>query len=154
MISGNPSKQESRPRAWLVAAFVVAASAAHAQSAPAASDAGAPIGSGDTAGQSDTDLAKKIQNPIGDLYSFPFQNNTNFGFGPHGGTQDVLNVQPVIPIHITPDWNIITRTILPLAWTPDLSPGRSTRRSPASADRLRFDPRDHRRDPLTSDKHI
>jgi hypothetical protein len=32
----------------------------------------------DTAGQSNSDLAKKIQNPIGDLYSFPFQSNTNF----------------------------------------------------------------------------
>ena len=47
-----------------------------------------------------TELAKKLQNPIGDLYSFPFQNNTNFNTGPHKGTQDILNVQPVIPIHI------------------------------------------------------
>ena len=67
----------------------------------------------DATGESATDLAKKIQNPIGDLYSFPFQSNTNFGYGPEGGTQEVLNIQPVIPIHITPDWNIITRTILP-----------------------------------------
>jgi hypothetical protein len=34
-----------------------------------------------------TALAKKLQNPIGDLYSFPFQNNTNFNTGPHKGTQ-------------------------------------------------------------------
>ena len=60
----------------------------HAQTAPPAG--GSP--GDDTAGQSDTDLAKKIQNPIGDLYSFPFQNNTNFGYGPHGGTQNVLNI--------------------------------------------------------------
>ena len=76
----------------------------------------------DTAGQSTTDLAKKLQNPIGDLYSFPFQSNTNFGFGPHGGTQEILNVQPVIPIHVNEDWNVITRTILPVVWNPDLSP--------------------------------
>jgi len=75
--------------------------------------------------QSDTDLAKKIQNPIGDLYSFPFQNNANFGAGPHGGVQDVLNIQPVIPLHVAPDWNVITRTILPLVWSPDLSPAPS-----------------------------
>jgi len=70
-----------------------------------------------TAASSDDDataLAKKLQNPIGDLYSFPFQNNTNFNTGPHKGTQDILNVQPVIPIHINPDWTVITRTILPL----------------------------------------
>ena len=114
----------SRRIALLIGASLFAATAVHAQSAPALADAPAQsAGPGsDTEGQSATDLAKKIQNPIGDLYSFPFQNNANFGFGPHGGTQDVLNVQPVIPIHIAPDWNIITRTILPLVWMPDLSP--------------------------------
>lgn len=72
----------------------------------------------DSSPESATALAKKLQNPIGDLYSFPFQNNTNFNTGPHKGTQDILNVQPVIPIHITEDWNVITRTILPLIWQP------------------------------------
>jgi hypothetical protein len=125
MAGGKTLTKRSWRRAWLGFIFVAVASAAHAQSAPpAVSDAGASVG-GDTAGQSDSDLAKKIQNPIGDLYSFPFQNNTNFGFGPHGGTQDVLNIQPVIPLHVTPDWNVITRTILPLVWTPDLSPAPS-----------------------------
>ena len=69
-----------------------------------------------------SDLAKKLQNPIGDLYSFPFQGNTNFGVGPHNGAQEILNVQPVIPIHVNEDWNVITRTILPLVWNPDMSP--------------------------------
>jgi hypothetical protein len=69
-----------------------------------------------------TALAKKLQNPIGDLYSFPFQNNANFNYGPKKGTQDILNVQPVIPIHINEDWNVITRTILPLIWQPSLQP--------------------------------
>ena len=72
-----------------------------------------------------TALAKKLQNPIGDLYSFPFQNNTNFNTGPHKGTQDILNVQPVIPIHINEDWNVITRTILPLIWQPSLQPAQT-----------------------------
>ena len=74
---------------------------------------------------SDTVLAKKLQNPIGDLYSFPFQNNTNFNYGPHKGTQDILNVQPVIPIHINEDWTVITRTILPLIWQPSLQPAKT-----------------------------
>jgi hypothetical protein len=72
-----------------------------------------------------TTLAKKLQNPIGDLYSFPFQNNTNFNYGPNKGTQDILNVQPVIPIHLNPDWNVITRTILPFIWQPSLQPART-----------------------------
>jgi len=88
----------------------------------AASDDSAYAPGDDRAGQSASDLAKKIQNPIGDLYSFPFQNNTNFDAGPRGGVQNILNIQPVIPIHITADWNIITRTILPVVWNPDLAP--------------------------------
>jgi hypothetical protein len=82
-------------------------------------------GDRDGSPDNDTALAKKLQNPIGDLYSFPFQNNTNFNYGPHKGTQDILNVQPVIPIHITEDWNIITRTILPLIWQPSLQPAQT-----------------------------
>ena len=72
-----------------------------------------------------TALAKKLQNPIGDLYSFPFQNNTNFNVGPNKGTQNILNVQPVIPIHINEDWNVITRTVLPVIWQPSMQPARS-----------------------------
>jgi hypothetical protein len=70
-------------------------------------------------------LAKKLQNPIGDLYSIPFQNNINFDTGPNKGTQDILNIQPVIPIHVNDDWNVITRTILPLVWSPSYQPAQS-----------------------------
>jgi len=73
-----------------------------------------------------TELAKQLQNPIGNLYSFPFQSNTNFRFGPNRGTQEILNVQPVIPIHVNDDWNIITRTILPLIWQPSMQPDADT----------------------------
>src|SRR5471030_3472929 len=66
------------------------------------------------------ELAKLAQNPIGNLISVPFQNNTNFNYGPDRGTQDILNIQPVIPIHLNSDWNLITRTILPMIWQPSL----------------------------------
>ena len=79
----------------------------------------------DTANESASDLAKKLQNPVGDLYSFPFQSNTNFNYGPNKGTQEILNIQPVIPIHVNQDWNIITRTILPLIWQPSLQPAQT-----------------------------
>ena len=72
------------------------------------------------------ELAKLAQNPVGNLISVPFQNNANFNFGPEKGTQDVLNIQPVVPLHIDKDWNIITRTILPVVWMPALSPTRSS----------------------------
>ena len=49
-------------------------------------------------------------------YAVPFQNNTNFNVGPLSGTQNILNIQPVIPIEIDKDWNVTTRTIVPLIW--------------------------------------
>ena len=68
------------------------------------------------------ELAKLAQNPVGNLISLPFQNNTNLNFGPEKGTQNILNIQPVIPISVSPDWNIITRTIMPVIWSPALGP--------------------------------
>jgi len=69
------------------------------------------------------DLAKKTQNPLSNLISLPFQNNTNFGIGPDDEIQNVLNIQPVIPISINKDWNLITRTIIPLIWQPSFYTG-------------------------------
>jgi hypothetical protein len=68
------------------------------------------------------ELAKLAQNPIGNLVSVPFQNNTNLNAGPEKGTQNILNIQPVIPISVNSDWNIITRTILPVISMPALGP--------------------------------
>jgi len=64
-------------------------------------------------------LAKAAQNPVANMISFPIQNNTNFGIGPYSRDQNVLNFQPVIPLHITKNWNLITRTILPVIWQPN-----------------------------------
>lgn len=69
------------------------------------------------------DLAKLAQNPVGNVISVPFQNSTNLNVGPDKGTQNILNIQPVIPISISRDWNIITRTVLPVISTPSLGPG-------------------------------
>ncbi len=66
------------------------------------------------AAMSAEELAKLAQNPVGNLISVPFQNNTNFNVGPLSGTQNILNIQPVIPISVNSDWNIITRTIIPV----------------------------------------
>ena len=68
------------------------------------------------------DLAKLAQNPVGNLISLPFQNNTNLNYGPGNGTQNILNIQPVIPISVNDDWNIITRTIVPVVSMPSLGP--------------------------------
>ncbi|HOC46707.1 MAG TPA: hypothetical protein PKM26_08905 [Syntrophorhabdaceae bacterium] len=62
----------------------------------------------------ETELAKKTQNPVADLISIPFQYNINFGYGPRNNTQSILNIQPVIPFNINREWNVITRTIIPV----------------------------------------
>jgi hypothetical protein len=70
------------------------------------------------ADESEEDLAKKVQNPVADLISVPFQNNFNFNVGPEDDLQYMLNIQPVVPIHLSKDWNLITRTILPIISQP------------------------------------
>lgn len=72
---------------------------------------------------SDTDLAKKTQNPLSDLISVPFQNNFNFGVGPGDDLQYVLNIQPVYPMRLTDNWNLINRVIAPIIYQPELAPG-------------------------------
>jgi len=73
--------------------------------------------------QSQADLAKAAQNPIANLISLPLQNNTNFGIGPDDETQNILNIQPVWPFSLGEDWNLITRTILPVISQPDVLTG-------------------------------
>jgi hypothetical protein len=75
------------------------------------------------ADESETELGKKTQNPVADLISMPFQSNFYFDSGTKDATVYVLNVQPVIPFHLTVDWNLITRTILPVINEPSLFPG-------------------------------
>ena len=60
------------------------------------------------------DLAKKTQNPVGDLVSVPFQFNFNGGGGLEDGTFFNLNIQPVIPFKLTDNWTAIARTIIPV----------------------------------------
>ena len=73
--------------------------------------------------QNSQDLAKATQNPISNLISLPFQNNTNFGIGPDDETQNILNIQPVWPFSINENWNLITRTILPVISQPGILTG-------------------------------
>jgi hypothetical protein len=63
-------------------------------------------------------LQKATQNPVSNLISVPLQNNTNFGMNPGNRNQDVLNIQPVIPIGISKDWNLLVRWIAPIIYQP------------------------------------
>ncbi|WP_421696693.1 transporter [Aestuariivirga sp.] len=70
------------------------------------------------------ELAKQLANPVADLISVPFQGNYNSGLGPaEDGNQTYINVQPVIPFTLNKDWNLISRTILPVITQDDIFPG-------------------------------
>jgi hypothetical protein len=60
------------------------------------------------------ELAKKLSNPVASLISIPFQSNFDFGMGSGSGWRYTLNFQPVIPVVLSPKWNLISRTILPI----------------------------------------
>src|SRR5208283_4650346 len=63
-------------------------------------------------------LQKATQNPVASLISVPIQNNNNFGVNPGYRNQDILNIQPVIPIGISKDWNLLVRWIAPIIYQP------------------------------------
>jgi hypothetical protein len=70
------------------------------------------------------DLAQKLSNPVSDLISVPLQLNYDEGIGLGGnGSSWNLNLQPVVPISLNADWNIISRTIVPLVSTDGIPAG-------------------------------
>ncbi len=80
-------------------------------------------GSAHAADAGSDDLVEQTQNPVANLISVPFQSNFNFDAGKTGKMVYVLNIQPVIPISLNEDWNLITRTIIPVINQPNLRPG-------------------------------
>jgi hypothetical protein len=70
------------------------------------------------------ELAKKLANPVASLISVPLQYNYDANYGPDDkGSKSVLNIQPVWPFSLGKEWNLITRTIIPLVSQHDIPPG-------------------------------
>jgi hypothetical protein len=69
-------------------------------------------------------LAKQLANPVAALISVPFQLNYDRAIGPaRSGDRWTLNAQPVIPFELNDDWNIISRTIVPVVRQAEVFPG-------------------------------
>ncbi|HEY7640350.1 MAG TPA: transporter [Steroidobacteraceae bacterium] len=74
--------------------------------------------------QNTDEMAKQVANPIASLTSVPVQFNDEYDAGVDGeGHRQRINVQPVIPISIGEDWNLISRTIVPIIRQEDMFPG-------------------------------
>ena len=72
------------------------------------------------------ELAKQLQNPVASLISVPFQSNFEFNLGPNDdGFRYTMNFQPVIPVSLSKDLNLIIRTIVPVIDQTDVIPGTS-----------------------------
>jgi len=61
------------------------------------------------------ELAQKLQNPIADIIILPIQYNYDMDIGPNDdGSRHLTNIQPVYPFRLNEDWNLISRTIIPV----------------------------------------
>jgi hypothetical protein len=127
VLAGSSGCAASNPRAssdaitishWNVASAGAAAALAP-QAGPGAQDKKPASGSDAEA------LAKQLNNPIADLISVPFQLNRDQNLGRADGDRWTLNVQPVVPFSLSPDSNLISRTILPVISQDDIPPGES-----------------------------
>jgi len=72
----------------------------------------------------DAGLAQELTNPLADLMTIPIQMNYDRDIGPlDDGWKLQTNIQPVIPFSLTDDWNLISRTIVPVIYQDDIFPG-------------------------------
>jgi hypothetical protein len=113
------SYMRGRRRLTTLAAFIFCALPLLAQDTPVAPE-GTQVATEQTpAAAANADaLRKAAQNPVASLISVPIQNNNNGGIDPGNRTQDVVNIQPVIPVKVNDNWNLIIRWITPIIYQP------------------------------------
>ena len=92
-------------------------------SSPASSTASTNTDSEDAGAAAAKDA---VQNPLVTTISVPFQNNTFFNVGSYRRTENGLLLEPVIPCKLSENWNLITRTIVPVIYQPLVSPSQGS----------------------------
>src|SRR5271163_1545528 len=106
-------------RFMTVAAFLLLSVPLIAQDTPIGPEGTQVATEATPAAATNTDaLRNAAQNPVANLISVPVQENWNFGIGPDDRTQNILNIQPVIPLSVGKNWNLITRWIMPIVYQP------------------------------------
>lgn len=73
----------------------------------------APAADDENQGTSATELNKELTNPVSSLWSLSIQQN-NYHLDRPDRWQSNLQFQPVLPIALTKDWNLITRPVFQL----------------------------------------
>jgi hypothetical protein len=119
--------KRSRLVAVLTAMFLASQTGAFAAGSPNVNANGTALEEAtEPGGDKDAELAKQLQNPVASLISVPFQHTFEFNLGPNDdGFKYTLNFQPVIPVSLSKDWNLIIRTIVPIISQDDVIPGTS-----------------------------
>jgi hypothetical protein len=107
------TRQESKTTVFTTLGLL--ALAALSPSPAQAADDPAPGAGPEVAKLSDADLAKELQNPVGGLISVPLESRLDFG--PGSTLRYTLNFQPVVPFEVTPNWLVVSRTILPFIYS-------------------------------------
>ena len=95
---------------WTFLKFIIACSCAFLMLAAATAVRADAIDP--TENSSVDDLARASQNPVSAMISVPFQNNLQI-LANHS-VLNALLIQPVVPFKLNADWNLVTRTIVPV----------------------------------------
>lgn len=79
--------------------------------------ADAPVTKDEAQGESLNEVNKQLTNPVSSLWSISFQQNNyilDMGPGRNGRWNSNLIFQPVLPVALTENWNLITRPVMTL----------------------------------------
>jgi hypothetical protein len=72
-------------------------------------------------------VALDLHNPVATLVSVHLENDWDTGYGDAKATAYTASLIPVVPFSLSPDWNLITRTVVPAIYAESPFKGGSSR---------------------------